>query len=91
MSKIAQVASEGDMLNTLIELRDNTAVRLELCQSDQNFVSLSRLLLDTNEKIKELQAAAPGTGGTLDELASRRAASGRPNATSAVGATRKAK
>lgn len=92
MTNIAQIASEGDELKTLIELRDSTAVRMELCQSDQNYVILGRLLSDTVEKIKKLEAAAKGAKGTaLDELAKRRSAAGRPDSSASVGATRKAK
>jgi hypothetical protein len=92
MTTIAQVASEGDELKTLIELRNSTAVRMELAQSDQNYVMLGRLLSDTIEKIKKLESAAKGARGTaLDELAKRRTAAGRPDSSTSVGATRKAK
>lgn len=92
MTNIAQVASEGDELKTLIELRDTTAVRMELAASDQNYVILGRLLLDTVEKIKKLEATIKGSKGTaLDELAKRRTLAGRPDSSNSTGAARKAK
>jgi len=89
---ISTVASTGDQLKTLIELRDITATRIELCQSDQNYGTLARVFLETLDKIAVLEGRAKGNGGTaLDELAKRRAAAGRPDASSKTRTTRSAK
>lgn len=88
---LSKAAASGDRLKTLIELRDDLAARLEVCQSDQNYTTLGRLFVDVLAQIAEMKGEKPDVGGALDELAAKRAANGRPIATAASGASRKRK
>ena len=89
---LSSVASTGDQLKTLMQLRDDLAGRLDQASSDQNYATMARIFTDTIDKIASIEGKAKGHGGTaLDELEQRRAANGRPNATSSVGSSRTAK
>ena len=89
---LSSAASSGDELQTLKELRDDLAARMEICSSDQNYSTMARVFADTLARISALEGASSTSGGTaLDELAKRRAASGRPNATNAIGSARSAR
>lgn len=87
---LSSAASSGNELETLKELRDDLAARMEICSSDQNYSTMARVFSDTLVRISALEGSAGQTsGGTaLDELARRRAASGRPNAATKSGSAR---
>lgn len=87
---LASVAPAGKELETLKELRDDLAARMDLCSSDQNYSTMARVFADTLARISALEGVASATGGgtALDELAKRRAANGRPNASNAIGSAR---
>lgn len=86
---LQKAAMSGDQLKTLQELRDEMAARLVICDSDQNFSTMARVFSDTLDKIALLEGRAKGNGGTaLDELSKRRAAAGRPDASSKTGTSR---
>lgn len=92
MTLLSTVANEGDQLKTLKKLRQDLAGKLELATNDQNYGTLARIFIDTVDKIAALEGKAKGAGGTaLDELSKRRAASGRPDSSSAASSSRSAK
>ncbi len=89
---LSTVTAEGDQLKILKELRDDLGFRMENASSDQNYSVMARVLTDVLDKIAILEASAKGVKGTaLDELAKRRAASGRPDSSSKTGSSRQAK
>lgn len=60
--------------------------RMSECASDQNYAVMGRLLVDVLKQIAELGGAEiEGPGTALDELASRRRTSGRPDASGVSG------
>lgn len=89
MSNLRRVAAGGDQLKTLARLRDDIAARMDACQSDQNYATMARVLIDTMAAIAVLERQANVANGTaLDELARRRAAAGRPDSTRRTAARR---
>ena len=86
---LTSIAPEGKELETLKELRDDLAARMDLCSSDQNYSTMARVFADTLARISALEGSSVTSGGTaLDELAKRRAAKGRPNSSNAIGSAR---
>lgn len=61
-----------DRLSMLRELRDDLAVRMDVCTSDQNFSVMARVLIDVLAQIEGETGEAAKGGTALDELAAKR-------------------
>jgi len=86
---LRSVAARGDQLATLRALRNDLAARMDASQSDQNYSTMARVLIDTMAAIAVLEHQANVANGTaLDELARRRAAAGRPDCAGRTAAKR---
>ena len=73
-------------LADLETVRGTLIDRMADCASDQNYTVMGRLLVDVLKQIAELGGAEiEGTGTALDELASRRRTTGRPDASGVAG------
>lgn len=85
---LTETVAGGDRKASLVALRDRLAADLDECQSARDVSSLSQRLMDVLAQIELLEKAAPVAEGTaLDELANRRKAAGRSDASGAVGST----
>jgi len=74
------VAARGDQAATLRALRNDLAARMDASQSDQNYSTMARVLVDVMAAIAKLNdAQRKPSRSPLDELARRRAAAGRPD------------
>jgi hypothetical protein len=66
-------------LPALVVLRDDLVARMAVCQSDQNFAVMGRLLTDVLAQIDGLEAKPETDRTALDELKARRKTAGRPD------------
>lgn len=73
-------------LDDLQKVRDDLVARMDVCPSDQNFSVMGRLFVDVVKQIADLTGEVSAGGTALDELAARRRAAGRPNASGFVDA-----
>lgn len=62
----------GDEGRVLRALRDNLAARLDACESDRDYATLTARMTDVLARLDALPGSTKGTA--LDELARRRAA-----------------
>ncbi len=76
-----------DQAATLRALRNDLAARMDACQSDQNYSTMARVLVDVMAAIAKLSQRKPSRS-PLDELARRRAAAKRPDASRRTAAKR---
>ena len=61
MGKLIEAATSGDRLQTLIELRQILADRLETSQSDRDVASMSRRLMQVCSEIEDLERIKAAT------------------------------
>jgi hypothetical protein len=88
MPRLSDSAASGDRLATLQALRDYLVVVIELKETPASAVaSLARQLTLVLAEIADL-APPEQTGTALDELASRRRAAGKPDASRSAGSPR---
>ncbi len=88
---LAVVVATGERLASLRALRDRLAADLDACGSARDVVGLAGRLTDVLAQIEAAERENPTVKGTaLDELAKRRKAAGRSDASGAPRATGKA-
>lgn len=89
---LVDVVATGNRIESLRTLRDRLAGDLDECRSARDVAALSQRLMDVLVQIEAAEKAEPDKGRTaLDELANRRKAAGRPNASRGAGAASRAK
>jgi len=81
VSKLAEEVASGDVRRGLVALRDLLANALDGCDSGRDIAALSARLTDVLERLAAMPAPTQGT--VLDDLATRRASTGRVPATPA--------